>query len=171
MQTAVVQKSYTLLKALSFACILAVPFASLAQAAAIAQHPVVQSSHSRRISAPPRVPKRAVTYYESLWGIDSLSVRAVESGELIRFNYRVLDPARAAQLNDKKAQPTLIDPRARASLVVPSLEKVGQLRQSETPAAGKVYWMAFSNKGRVVKRGDRVSVLIGRFHVDNLVVE
>jgi hypothetical protein len=36
-------------------------------------------------------------------------------------------------------------------LVVPSLEKLGQLRQSSTPEAGKSYWMAFSNKGRAVK--------------------
>jgi hypothetical protein len=112
-----------------------------------------------------------VTYYESLWGIDSVGVRLAESGELVRFDYRVVDPSRAAQLNDKKAQPTLIDPKSRVSLVVPSLEKVGQLRQTETPAAGKVYWMAFSNKGRAVKRGDRVNVIIGKFHIDNMVVE
>jgi hypothetical protein len=35
------------------------------------------------------------------------------------------------------------------------MEKVGQLRQSSTPEAGKVYWMAFSNKDGRVKRGDR----------------
>jgi len=55
--------------------------------------------------------------------------------------------------------------------VVPSLEKVGQLRQSSTPQVGKSYWMAFSNKGRLVKRGDRVSVVIGRFRADGLVVD
>jgi len=65
----------------------------------------------------------------------------------------------------------LIDPRAQVKLVVPSLEKVGQLRQSSTPQAGKSYWMAFSNKGRLVKRGDRVSVVIGRFRADGLVVD
>jgi hypothetical protein len=54
--------------------------------------------------------------------------------------------------------------------VVPSLEKVGQLRQSATPEAGKVYWMAFSNKGRLVKRGDRVNVVIGTFRAGGLVV-
>jgi len=34
-----------------------------------------------------------------------------------------------------------------------------------------VYWMAFSNKGRVVKRGDRVNVLIGSFQANGLTVE
>jgi hypothetical protein len=31
--------------------------------------------------------------------------------------------------------------------------------------------MAFSNKGRLVKRGDRVSVVIGQFRADGLVVD
>jgi hypothetical protein len=56
-------------------------------------------------------------------------------------------------------------------LVIPSLEKVGQLRQSSTPEAGKSYWMAFSNPGRTVKRGDRVDVIIGQFRAAGLVVE
>jgi hypothetical protein len=51
------------------------------------------------------------------------------------------------------------------------MEKVGQLRQSSTPEAGKSYWMAFSNRGRPVKRGDRVIVMIGRFKAEGLVVE
>jgi hypothetical protein len=110
-------------------------------------------------------------YYQEAWGVDSPAVRSVESGELIRFNYLVLDAAKASQLNDKKVEPILIDPRAGVKLVIPSLEKVGQLRQSSSPEAGKVYWMAFSNKGGRVKRGDRVDVVIGQFHATGLVVE
>ncbi|HEY3705032.1 MAG TPA: hypothetical protein VGL22_08225, partial [Terracidiphilus sp.] len=87
------------------------------------------------------------------------------------FSYHVLDPARAKQLNDKKLEPSLIDYRAGVKLVVPSLEKVGQLRQSSTPEAGKEYWMAFSNPHKTVKRGDRVNVVIGTFHADGLIVE
>lgn len=120
---------------------------------------------------PNHFPKRATMYYQSVWGIDSLIVRSTESGELIRFSYRVLNASKAKQLNDKKADPTLIDPRAGVKLIVPSLEKVGQLRQSSTAEDGKEYWMAFSNPRRNVKRGDRVSVVIGTFHADGLVVE
>jgi len=131
--------------------------------------PSTQAHRSRY--TPNHFPKRAVMYYQDVWGIDSLTVRAAESGELIRFNYRVLDPAKARQLNDKKAEPFLIDPHAGVKLVIPSLEKVGQLRQSVTPETGKVYWMAFSNPRRTVKPGDRVNVVIGHFHADGLVVE
>lgn len=119
---------------------------------------------------PNRVPKRAAEYYGMVWGIDSLDVKWTESGEVIRFSYRVLDPEKAKVLNDKKNEPSLIDPQAGVKLVVPSLEKVGQLRQSSTPEAGKVYWMAFSNKGRLVKRGHQVDVVIGTFRGEGLVV-
>jgi hypothetical protein len=98
-------------------------------------------------------------------------VKLVESGEIVRFTYHVIDAEKAKPLNDKKAEPSLIDPQAGVSLVVPSLEKVGQLRQSSTPVAGKSYWMAFSNKGRLVKRGDRVNVVIGQFKAEGLIVE
>jgi hypothetical protein len=120
---------------------------------------------------PNRFSKRAEMYYGAVWGIDSLTVRTAESGELIRFHYRVLDSSKALQLSDKKVQPSLVDLQAGVQLVVPSLEKVGQLRQSSTPENGKIYWMAFSNPRRTVKRGDRVNVVIGRFHADGLVVE
>lgn len=119
------------------------------------------------------VPSRAIMYYGMVWGVDELNVKYTESGEIIRFSYRVTDPERAQVLNDKKVEPSLIDPAAGVSLVVPSLEKVGQLRQAPKGPleAGKSYWMAFSNVGRRVKKGDRVDVVIGNFRVSGLVVE
>jgi hypothetical protein len=120
---------------------------------------------------PERFAGRAGTYYRLVWGIEDLSVRSAESGEVIRFSYRVLDPNKARALNDKANEPTLIDPRAGVQLVVPQMDKIGQLRQSAPPEAGRAYWMAFSNKGRPVKRGDRVIVQIRQFRADGLVVD
>ena len=120
---------------------------------------------------PSRFSRRAELHYGLSWGVDSLSIKWAESGEIIRFSYRVLDAQKATTLNDEKLEPKLIDPRARVSLVIPSLEKVGKLRQVSTPVAGRSYWMAFSNKGRQVKRGDHVTVLIGQFRADGLVVD
>jgi hypothetical protein len=117
------------------------------------------------------VSRQATMYYEGMWGVDSLRVKLAESGELVRFNYRVLDPEKAAALNDKKAEPELYDAQAGVKLVVPQMEKVGKLRQSSTPKAGMTYWMAFSNPTRAVKRGHRVDVVIGSFRANNLVVE
>jgi hypothetical protein len=120
---------------------------------------------------PNHFPKREHSYYELFWGVDSLNAKSVESGELIKFTFRVIDPEKAKTLNDKTLQPAMYDPAIHAKLVIPTLEKVGQLRQAQTPEAGVTYWMAFSNPGRVVKRGDRVTVIIGDFHVENLLVQ
>lgn len=110
-------------------------------------------------------------YYEGVWGVGELRVKVAESGELIRFNYRVLDPGKAVALNDKAKEPKLFDAQARVELTVPQMEKVGKLRQESTPKAGMTYWMAFSNPTLAVKRGHRVDVIIGSFRAANLIVE
>ena len=141
------------------------------------QHPTAGAGKSSVVAAvaprpnPNFLSLRAKMYYQGVWGVDSFRVKWAESGELIRFNWRVVDPAKAAALNDKKAEPTLIDPQAGVSLVVPEVSNVGKMRQASTPEAGRSYWMAFSNVGRRVKRGDRVSVVIGKFRAEGLAVE
>jgi hypothetical protein len=115
--------------------------------------------------------KRARDFYVSVWGIENMLVRLTESNSLIRFSYRVSDPARATPLGDIKATPALIGQRSHALLHIPVMEKVGQLRQTGIPDAGKEYWMVFSNKGGLIKAGDRVNVIIGSFHADGLLVE
>ena len=115
--------------------------------------------------------KSAEMYYGLIWGVDSLRVKYAESGEIIRFAYRVLDAEKAKALNDKKNEPSLIDPEAGVSLTIPSMPKVGKLRQTSAAQMGKVYWMGFSNKGRYVKPGHRVVVSIGNFRADGLIVE
>jgi hypothetical protein len=127
--------------------------------------PVWQGSQMNRLS------QRAEMYYQGAWGVAELHVKAAESGQLIRFNYRVLDPEKAVALNDKKAEPELLDAQARVKLSIPQMEKVGKLRQSSTPKPGMTYWMAFANPTLAVKRGDRVDVVIGSFRATNLIVE
>jgi hypothetical protein len=120
---------------------------------------------------PDRIAKRAAAYYEAVWGIEAPSVKAVESGVILRFSYHVLDPEKAKPLNDKKIEPVLICPQKGLKLEIPSMEKVGKLRQTSAPEAGKSYWMAFSNSGRLLKPGDRVDVVIGNFHAQGLLIE
>lgn len=149
---------------------------AFAQSSPASKNAVAPAATAQKTPVPTRwgannVPRQAQLYYLSLWGIDSLKVKYTESGEMIRFTYRVVEPTKAAQLNDGKAEPFLYDPQAGVKLVVPQMEKVGKLRQSSTPIAGKSYWMAFSNAGRRVKPGDRVSIEIGTFRAINLAVE
>ena len=140
---------------------------NMSGAAAPSARPTPVPQHYR----PERFAGRAGTYYRLVWGIDGLSVKSAEAGEVIRFTYQVLDANKAQMLNDKKVEPSLIDEQAHVKLVVPLMDKVGKLRQSSPPEAGKTYWMLFSNKGGHVKRGDKVNIVIGKFHADGLVVD
>jgi len=114
---------------------------------------------------------RQATALRRLWGIDDIHVRSTASGSLIRFSYRVVDTDKADILNNKKLAPYLFDEKNGLALQIPTMEQVGQLRQVATPVNGREYWMAFSNKGRSVKPGSRVTVIVGRLRIDGLVVE
>jgi hypothetical protein len=148
------------------------PAVTTPKAAKTAPSPApVKSAAPAARNLPNRFAGRAGAYYKVVWGVDSLVVKWTESGEVIRFSWRVLDAELAKVLNDKKVEPSLVDPQRGVGLVVPTMEKIGQLRQSAPPEVGRSYWMAFSNKGRLVKRGDRVNVVVGPFRADGLVVD
>ena len=173
------QRGQTARAAMLMAGILAIGvFVSMAaaQAPAPAQS-AAQAKKQAAASAPYRnhpdhISNREEAYYEAAWGIEAPSVKAVESGVILRFSYRVVDPEKARLLNDKKLNPVLESPEKGVRLVVPSMEKVGQLRQAPRDIeAGMSYWMAFSNSGRLLKPGDRVDVIIGNFHARGLLVE
>lgn len=117
------------------------------------------------------MPASARNYYASLWGVDQLTAQLAESGQLVRFSYRIVDKTLARPLLDKVSNPSLLDERAHAVLAVPTMEKVGPLRQSGAAEVGKTYWVLFSNRGNVVHASDRVSVVVGSFRVDGLVVQ
>jgi len=159
---------------LALALLLLPPPADAREGAAPPPVPPRTSPAALHKPAPPRsvrLSTKARQHFRATWGVDALRVSRVASGSLIRFDFRVADPAQAAPLVDKSATPVLYSPRARAALSVPVMDKVGPLRQTGELKAGQEYWVTFSNKGNLVKPGDRVDVIIGRFHADGLRVE
>ncbi len=114
---------------------------------------------------------REGAYFKRNWGVDIVDVRRVSSGEMLAFRYVVLDPVKAQTLNDKKNTAYLIDEKSGKKLMVPQLEKVGALRTSNTPQAGRMYWIVFANTGHFVNVGSRVDVIIGDFKVEGLTVD
>lgn len=110
-------------------------------------------------------------YYSEVWGVDKLRANYTSSGNLIKFSYRVIQPKLAQTLGDHENSPELIGIRSNAVLHIPTMEKIGQLRQMSAAEADKDYWMVFSNKGNLVRPGDEVSVIIGKFRADGLIVE
>ncbi len=106
------------------------------------------------------------------WGIEVASLHLSAGGRMVDFRYRVLDPRKAAELGNPDAKVYLIDQASGAQLKVPNTPKVGPLRQTaEELVAGKVYFIIFSNAAGYVKRGSKVTVVIGDFAARDLVVE
>jgi hypothetical protein len=132
-------------------------------------------AHGQAAKVSPYLSRRhsdqAYMYIAATWGVDHLRVQRTSSGQLIRFTYRVVDVNKAKVLHEKKAEPHLVGLRTHAMLTVPTLENVGQLRQTEALQADKDYWVLFSNKGDLVRVGDRVDVVIGDFYASALTVE
>jgi len=110
-------------------------------------------------------------YFQRNWGVQIVGVRRVSSGLMLRFDYRVLDPGQAAALNDKKARAYLIDEATNTALAVPAMENVGELRQMSPFQANRTYFMIFGNPGGLVKRGGRVTVVVGNLRATRLVVD
>jgi len=110
-------------------------------------------------------------YFQRQWGVDLVGVRPVSSGYMLRFDYRVLDPERAAVLSDKKARPYLIDEASHIALAVPAMENIGELRQVAPLETGRTYFMVFGNPGKLVKRGSRVTLVVGNLRAEGVVVD
>jgi pyruvate/2-oxoglutarate dehydrogenase complex dihydrolipoamide acyltransferase (E2) component len=129
-----------------------------------------RKSATRRVGARDWHAREAERYRRD-WGIDVVGIRPTGSGYMLRFTYRVLDPAKAQPLSDKRAKAYVVDEESGVTLSVPAMENVGELRQTPPPAANRSYYVMFGNPGKLVKTGSRVSVVIGRFRVDGLPVE
>jgi hypothetical protein len=147
---------------------------AIAQTTAPAASPPASSAPAPHRTSPYHgmmLSEKARAYYPAAWGVDHLRASYTSSGNLIRFSYRVVEPKLAKALGDHESTPYLYAPRTHAMLQIPTMEKIGQLRQLNAAEADKEYWMVFSNKGNPVRRGDRVNVIIGKFHADGLLVE
>jgi hypothetical protein len=104
------------------------------------------------------------------WGIELTALRMTAAGRMIDFRYRVLDKEKAAPLHMRQTKPYLVHQTSGKVLAVPNTAKVGALRNSNMPQQGRIYWMFFGNNG-VVQNGDKVSVVIGDFRADDLIVQ
>src|SRR4051794_39577709 len=89
-------------KTILFAAVLA---AGVFIAPLLSQSPATSSNTAQSVQAAAAIPagsshtsafpKRERAYYDVFWGVDQVSVKAVESGELIKFSYRVVDAEKA----------------------------------------------------------------------------
>ena len=106
------------------------------------------------------------------WGIEITSLRVTAAGSMIDFRYRVLDPVKAATLNNPESPLCLIDQESGVRMPVPSFPKTGPMRQTAKQLeVGRIYFIFFTNVARKVHSGSRVTIEIGDFRAEDLVVQ
>ncbi|MBI5632249.1 MAG: hypothetical protein HZA15_02075 [Nitrospirae bacterium] len=108
---------------------------------------------------------------EERWGIKVLSIRLSAEGHMIDFRYRVLDPEKAVPLFDRNIKPYLVDEATGAMFTVPEPPKIGALRNTRKPQSERNYFILFANPGRYMQKGKSVTVVVGDFRAEHLVVE
>ena len=114
---------------------------------------------------------RQNTYLKRTWGIEVLFVRRASAGYMLEFRYKVLDPEKAKPLFDRQTKPVLTHVESGARMIVPTPAKTGALRNSNPPLVDHNYWMFFANPAKFVEPGDLVTIEIGDFRAENLVVQ
>ena len=128
-------------------------------------------SPATALSPAPARHHRWKTFLKRQWGVEVMYVRQTAAGYMLEFRYRVLDAEKAKPLFERRTKPVLTHGETGAKLIVPTPAKTGALRNSNLPIAGRTYWMFFANPGKLVQPGHHVSVEIGDFRAEGLVVQ
>jgi len=106
------------------------------------------------------------------WGIEILGMRTSAAGYMLDYRFRVKDVEKAAPLLDRTTPAYVVVEKSGARLGVPNPPTTGRLRASaKFGQKDRNYFIFFGNPGHYVKVGDRVSVVIGDFKVQHLVVQ
>jgi len=107
------------------------------------------------------------------WGVELLGMRLTSAGYMLDFRFRVMDADKALPLFDHRIKPYIVAERSNIKLPVPMAAKVGAFRptnRGKNIKADKTYYMIFGNPDRHVKAGETVTVAIGDFKVEHLMV-
>ncbi len=122
------------------------------------------AGHAKLKALPPVVSQQGLL---DAVGARVLRVAASGDGGLLDLRYQVVDEDKAAALHDEKWPPALVDEN--------SGQVIGRLlmghAHSGTFKAGVTYFYVFEDPGGLVKRGDRVSAVLGPARVQHIQVQ
>jgi hypothetical protein len=114
---------------------------------------------------------RLLSDSEKTFGIKVVSLRPTAGGQMLDLRFQVIDPAKAKPVLDKNKKAYILDGKTGKTLPVP-VTKAGSMRQATLkPETGRVYFILFSNPNRMVTEGGSVSLLIGDFRKDGIIVD
>ena len=124
------------------------------------------------VAPPPEEKAPAASRWEA-GGIQVVRVKLAMDGMMVDMRYRITDPHKAMSVLHRGVKLTMVDNATGKILVVPSMAKVGKLRQ--LPGAfedtQRIYWMFFGNSEKSVRVGSSVTLFIGDLKIEGIVVD
>lgn len=115
--------------------------------------------------------EQAAKQMEEQWGVKILALRPTANGYMLDFRYRVTNAAKATPIMDRNIKPYLVVEKDASKLFVPVTNKLGALRNtSKFVKENRNYFMFFANPGKHVNSGDAVTIVIGDFKAEHVMV-
>jgi hypothetical protein len=108
---------------------------------------------------------------EEKWGVKLVGVRLTAADHFLDFRYMVIDPRKAGELLSRQKKAYLIHQTTGTKMPV-TLGKLGPMRTTNVkPEVNRQYLVMFSNTGKIVTKGSLVTVVIGDFKAENIIVQ
>ncbi len=105
--------------------------------------------------------------FEEATGIQLVRIAVTAGGGMLDLRYRVLDPDKAIVVHDKQKPPTIYHEASGQSASRPWMPHHGS---SELDLA-RTYYELIVNPGGIIKRGDRVTLVVGDVRMTHVIVQ
>ena len=115
-------------------------------------------------------PENAATLqaeFEEATGVQLVRIAVTGGGGMLDLRYRVLDPDKAIVVHDKQKPPTIVDETSGQSASRPWMPHHGGSKLD----FARTYYELIVNPGGIIKRGDRVTLVVGDMRLAHVVVQ
>jgi hypothetical protein len=128
---------------------------------------------AKKITAPLPIDNDRIRQIKQEQGVEIQSLQMTASGYMMDFRFRVLDVEKAKKFFDHRVKPYLHVEKSNAKLPVPMASKVGAFRSTDRGKnikPNKNYYIVFGNPDAHVKRGEKVTLVVGDFKIEGMTV-
>ncbi|HLE15840.1 MAG TPA: hypothetical protein VI776_13915 [Anaerolineales bacterium] len=105
--------------------------------------------------------------FEAKTGMRVVRVALATGGGMVDLRYQVLDPDKAVIVHDDQNPPAILDQASGKILNIPWMAHASK----HTLRTGITYYVLLLNQEGVLKRGSRVTVILGGVSLENVVVQ
>ena len=112
-------------------------------------------------------PAASQSNFEQATGVQLVRIAVTAGGGMLDLRYRVLDPDKAIVVHDKQKPPTIIHEASGQSASRPWMPH----HSSKELQSARTYYELIVNPGGVIRRGDRVTLVVGDTRLTHVVVQ